>query len=134
MGSLFTPAIVCSSSKDGMAAVVADSSIEAGRDRSTNAIPIRATNKIAEIITRFMANLRFRALNVSAYLWEGSKLGQRRKQMSPSLTQATPRQSTPATSREQALVSSAGFGERDRNRLLYEIDQNSGGSASNNTG
>jgi hypothetical protein len=73
MGSLFTPAIVCSSSKDGMAAVAADSSIEAGRDRSMNTTPINATSTIAEIITRFMANLRFRILNLSVYLWEGSK-------------------------------------------------------------
>jgi hypothetical protein len=58
MGSFFTPAIVCSSSKDGMAAVAADSSIEAGRDRSANATPIRATNTIAEIIMRFMVILR----------------------------------------------------------------------------
>jgi hypothetical protein len=79
MGSLFTPAIVCSSSNDGMAAVAADSSIEAGRDRSTNATPITATTTIAEIIMRFMAILRLRALNLSVNLWEGSE-SQRRKQ------------------------------------------------------
>jgi hypothetical protein len=39
-----------------------------------------------------------------------------------------------ATFHEQALVSSAGFGERSRDRLLNEIDQNGGGSASNNAG
>jgi hypothetical protein len=86
MGSLLTPAIVCNSSKDGMAAVAADSSIEAGRDRNMNATPIRATNTIAEIIMRFMVILRLRALNLSMDLWEGSK-SQRGKQRSPSLTQ-----------------------------------------------
>jgi hypothetical protein len=65
MGSLFTPAVVCNSSKDGMAAVAADSSTEAGRDRNMNATPIRATNTIAGIIMRFMVILRLRALNLS---------------------------------------------------------------------
>jgi hypothetical protein len=68
---------VWSSSKDGMAAVVADSSIEAGRERSINPTPIRATTTIAEIVTRFMASLRFRALNVSVYPREGSPEGSR---------------------------------------------------------
>jgi hypothetical protein len=84
---LFTPAIVCSSTKDGMAAVAAARSIEAGRDRNINATPTTAPNTIAETIMRFMVILRrLRAITWSVNPAEGSK-SQRLMQGSPSLTQ-----------------------------------------------
>jgi hypothetical protein len=67
---LFTPAIVCSSSKDGMAAVAANSSVEAGRDRSmVAATPIRTTTADAASTERIKGSLRFPTLNVSVGLW-----------------------------------------------------------------
>jgi hypothetical protein len=117
-----------------MVAVAADSSIEAARDRSMNATPIKATHTVAAIIMRIVDASDFE----TSVCRRGSgkvQFFQQLSQGSRSLTQDVAVSKRSLWSCEPAaLVSRAGFGERDRNRLLHEIDQNSGCSAGNNAG
>ena len=103
------PAPAWSSSNDGIAA--ADSSIEGERDCGMVAkTATSATTANAKIIGRIIAGLHFPAIMC------------RRNRLKVQNGVGA------------GLKPRAGFGERDRNRLLHEIDQNGGGSASNNAG
>jgi hypothetical protein len=69
---VFTPAIVWSSSSDGIAAV--DRAIEGDRERGKEiATAIKTATARTEIVRRIMEGLPFQAMNVSREPLEGSK-------------------------------------------------------------